>query len=175
MRLISAEPTSDQWDRGRQLISELNVPHTWNIRRGHHMMWLLEADEGGTFDEVTEQVTGRPLAGVIVATSGYISNETLIAVHPNYQRQRWGYRMMNHLLSTNYETLWGEVDTTDTAAMAFASHYGTFQGAREHEGRLLALVQFWYNAPNWQHANCRCTHCIVDLNSLNAGPRRRRR
>lgn len=174
MQLRAAAPNSPQWDQGRQFLRELAVI-TFTPNRSRHNMWLLEATTGGTFDEVTEQVTGRDLGAVMLAQEGYLAAESIIAVHPDYRRQRWGYRLLNWLLNSgSCDAIYGEVHTMDHAAMAFAAKYGQFEGAVNHNGLLLAHVRFSYDAPGWPHPGCRCNTCIADLNSLTNPTRRRR-
>ena len=134
-------------------------------------MWVVEDETGGSFDEVTEEVVGRPILAVMVAVrDSYASSETLIVVHPDHRNQRIGNRLLRYLLDNSSDTAFGAVNLMDPTAVAFAARYGQFENTYADRGYTWAQVRFSYQNPNWLHGGCRCNHCSAELSSLTGAP-----
>lgn len=170
MRLRRVNGGTTRWNNGRQfIIDNAGFVPDWlmTARARTHQMWALEETNGGTFDEVTEEVTGRPLVAVIMfQRDAYVGTETIIVVDPRYRSQGWGRRLLTWMLTNNSSRAYGTVDTFDPAAMAFAARYGRFEDSFQDNGRLLASVRFSFDNRNWRHAGCRCSHCQAELSCL---------
>jgi GNAT superfamily N-acetyltransferase len=170
MRLSRVNGGTTRWNRGREFISEHAgyLPDWFMTARARtHQMWALEETTGGSFNEVTEEVTGRPVVAVVLTERDmYVGANTLIVVHPRYRQQGWGTRLLTWLLQSFSSRVYVMMDTADPAAMAFAARLGRFEDSWQDNGRLLAHVRFGFDNRNWRHAGCRCAHCQAELSSL---------
>jgi GNAT superfamily N-acetyltransferase len=130
-------------------------------------MYLVEDENGGEFNEVTEEIEGRPILAVMVASrDSYSSNDTFIVVAPDHRNQRIGNRLLRYMLDQMTDQAYGRVNLNDPTAVAFASRYGRFEETYVENGYPWALVRFSYQNPNWRHGGCRCAHCTTELSSL---------
>lgn len=170
MQLRMVSSPGPQWTRGQQFINNYHTVPGFRISRTRHQLFLLEEETGGTFDEVTEEISGRDIGGVLVCTrDSYSSTETLVLVHPDHRRERWGYRLLRYLLENLSDSAYGQVNVTDATSLAFAAKYGSIQNVERQGGVYVANVFFSYQNPNWRHGNCRCHYCMEELSSLTGG------
>jgi len=149
------------------------TPPSWQNDPYSTVVWVLQGD-GGRFDEVTEEMTDRPVAAVLAVQVSDYNTRVRLAVHPDHRHRGWGRRMLRRLLTENYGYVTAEVNPTDRATMRFAVNYGTIvQYTRDSEDELWAVVQLTLEQ-GWPHGQCGCSDCRHDLSLLGSRDSSRR-